>query len=169
MSDAGRHMQAEIAEAPAAFVRAVSAKVDSAALAAGNIAGVRAFYTLARGSSVAAANILSYAFMRETGKPMPSLPPSIFSVGRGVDMSDAASNIVSQSGASDDLVRSAKGASAAGGVVIGIVNQPDLAVESAAATPLLRYLCYPLVLATSLALGHDPYHPANLSKVTQTT
>ena len=132
MSDAGRHMRAEIAEAPAAFVRAVSAKVDSAALAACNIAGVRAFYTIARGSSDAAANILSYEFMRETGKPMTSLPPSIFSVGRGVAMTGTASIVVSQSGASDDLVRSAKGARAAGGVVIGIVNQPGSAVESAA-------------------------------------
>ena len=260
MSDAGRHMRAEIAEAPAAFVRAVSAKVDRAALAACNIAGVRAFYTIARGSSDAAANILSYEFMRETGKPMTSLPPSIFSVGRGVAMTGTASIVVSQSGASDDLVRSAKGARAAGGVVIGIVNQPGSAVESAAdltqpmgagpepalklketcalhaeaysssevlhgplqlvsnpllvlildtgqpdvqasldvaearfraaggrvhrirpadvmagpmtaaaAAALLPYLCYPLVLATSLALGHDPDHPANLSKVTQTT
>ena len=32
----------------------------------------------------AAANILSYEFMRETGRAMTSLPPSVFSLGAGV-------------------------------------------------------------------------------------
>ncbi len=47
--------------------------------------------------------------MRETGLPVTSLPPSVFSVGRGVRMEGAAALVISQSGASDDLVRSATG------------------------------------------------------------
>ena len=34
---------------------------------------------------------------------------------------------------------------------------------------LLLLLLYPVILATALALGHDPDAPATLSKVTQTT
>ena len=48
--------------------------------------------------------------MRETGLPMTSLPPSVFSLGAGVDMTGAVALVVSQSGASDDLVRAARGA-----------------------------------------------------------
>jgi glucosamine--fructose-6-phosphate aminotransferase (isomerizing) len=70
--------------------------------------------------------------MRETGKPMTSLPPSVFSLGRGVELAGTAALVVSQSGASEDLVRSAKGAKAAGAAVIGLVNQPGSAVGAAA-------------------------------------
>ena len=45
----------------------------------------RAAYTIARGSSDAAAAILAYEFMRETGRPATSLPPSVFSLGEGVN------------------------------------------------------------------------------------
>ena len=133
-TEAGKYMAAEIAEAPAVFAHTAISAVSTggkASLALLNIASLRAFYTIARGSSDAAANILSYEFMRETGKPMTSLPPSVFSLGDGVDMAGTLSIVVSQSGASEDLVRSAKGAKASGGVVIGLVNQPGSAVEAA--------------------------------------
>lgn len=122
---AGAHMRREIAEAPQVFAATVQNAVDPAragVIDGLGLADMRAIYTIARGSSDAAANILSYEFMRETGKPMTSLPPSIFSVGRGVVMSGSVSLIVSQSGASEDLVRSAHGVQAAGGAVIGLVN-----------------------------------------------
>ena len=48
--------------------------------------------------------------MRTLGVPVTSLPPSVFSLGAGVTLSGAAAMVISQSGASDDLVRSAKGA-----------------------------------------------------------
>ena len=112
MSDPGSLMRAEIAEAPAVFARTAAIVLDRAAISALDLPAARAFYTIARGSSDAAANILSYEFMRETGKPMTSLPPSVFSVGRGVDMSGSVALVVSQSGASEDLVRSAAGARA---------------------------------------------------------
>lgn len=126
-------MRSEIAEAPSVFARSVNAisPAARASLQKLSIGSARAFYTIARGSSDAAANILSYEFMRETGKPMTSLPPSIFSLGHGVDLAGSVSILVSQSGASDDLVRSAKGARASGAVVIGLINQDGSPIESA--------------------------------------
>lgn len=126
-ADPGHLMRAEIAEAPGTFARAAVQPVSVP-----DLTGLRAVYTVARGSSDAAANILSYEFMRETGLPMTSLPPSVFSLGRGVRLDGAAVIVVSQSGASEDLVRSARGAKAAGAHVLGIVNALRSPVEAAA-------------------------------------
>ena len=118
-------MRAEIAEAPDVFARAVANVPTGLTLP-------HAFYTVARGSSDAAANILSYEFMRELGLPMTSLPPSIFSVGNGVNLHGATVLVVSQSGASQDLVRSAKGARTSGATVIGLINQSGSPIEATA-------------------------------------
>ncbi|MFN5995754.1 MAG: SIS domain-containing protein [Paracoccaceae bacterium] len=125
--DAGQHMSREIAEAPAVFAASVAQPVTLP-----DLSNLRAFYTVARGSSDAAANILSYEIMRETGLPATSLPPSIFSVGQGVRLADSAVLVVSQSGASDDLVRSAKGAKAAKATVLALTNAPGSPVEAEA-------------------------------------
>lgn len=127
----GRLMAAEIAEAPRVFARAAAAE-HAVALAPLGLAGKRALYTIARGSSDAAANILAYEIMRETGLPVTSLPPSVFSLGQGVEMATAAALVISQSGASDDLVKSAQGIRARGGVVLAITNVPGSAVAAAA-------------------------------------
>jgi glucosamine--fructose-6-phosphate aminotransferase (isomerizing) len=129
--DAGQHMTREIAEAPAVFAASVAQPVTLP-----DLTGLRAIYTVARGSSDAAANVLSYEIMRETGLPMTSLPPSIFSVGHGVRLTDSAVLVVSQSGASDDLVRSACGAKAAGAKVLALTNAPASPVEAEADTTL---------------------------------
>ena len=123
----GRYMAAELAEAGQVFASAVAQTVDAAGLAQ-----ARAFYTIARGSSDAAANILAYEFMRELGRPVTSLPPSVFSVGAGVDMTDAVALVVSQSGASEDLVRAARGIRDRGGRVVALTNVPGSRVEAAA-------------------------------------
>lgn len=125
--DAGQHMSREIAEAPAVFVASVAQ-----ALSLPDLSHLRAVYTVARGSSDAAANILSYELMRETGLPATSLPPSIFSLGQGVRLTDSAVLIVSQSGASDDLVRSARGAKIAGATVLALTNVTGSPVEAEA-------------------------------------
>ena len=96
-----------------------------------DLTSARAIYTVARGSSDAAANILSYEFMRELGVPVTSLPPSVFSIGAGVALADAAVLLISQSGASDDLVRSATGAALAGAQVLAITNRSGSPVEAA--------------------------------------
>ena len=79
----GQHMAAEIAQSAAVFSNGAVAD-HRAALATLDFGSVRAFYTIARGSSDAAANIISYEVMRELGRPMTSLPPSVFSLGREI-------------------------------------------------------------------------------------
>lgn len=118
-------MRAEIAESPGVFARALARTPLAQPLP-------RAFYTIARGSSDAAASILSYEFMRELGVPMTSLPPSVFSLGNGVALQGATVIVISQSGASQDLVRSAFGARARGAVVIALLNQPESPIATTA-------------------------------------
>ena len=120
-------MTREIAEAPAVFAASVAQPV-----ALPDLTELRAIYTVARGSSDAAANVLAYEIMRETGLPVTSLPPSIFSLGEGVRLKDAAVLVVSQSGASPDLVRSAQGARQAGATVLALTNAPRSPVEAEA-------------------------------------
>ena len=129
----GAHMRSEIAQAPGVFARGLLAIPVLSDL---NLARITALYTIARGSSDAAANILAYEFMRHLGKPMTSLPPSVFSLGHGVALTGSLVLIVSQSGASDDLVRSARGAREAGAIVIAITNQTGSAVETEACMTL---------------------------------
>lgn len=124
---AGHLMAKESAQSQDVFCRAATQKVDAAAFGA-----TRAIYTIARGSSDAAANILSYEFMRELKVPVTSMPPSVFSIGEGVKVDGAIALVISQSGASDDLVRSAEGATRQGASVFAITNQPDSPVEYAA-------------------------------------
>lgn len=124
----GALMARESAEAMTVFRRALSRPVTDLP----DLNGVRAIYTVARGSSDAAANILSYEFMRELGIPVTSLPPSVFSLGPGVDLSGSAMLVISQSGASDDLVRCAQGASGQGARVVAITNRTGSPVEAAA-------------------------------------
>lgn len=129
----GGLMSAETQEAPAVFARAVlPAARDASDTSDAVLAKPSALYTIARGSSDAAANILAYEAMRELNIPVTSLPPSVFSVQDGVDMTGAAALVVSQSGASPDLVACAKGIRAKGGRVFAITNQPDSAVEAEA-------------------------------------
>ena len=117
-------MAAEAAQSMGVFALAATQQAD------GDVLGKPgAIYTIARGSSDAVANILSYEFMRELGVPVTSLPPSVFSIGAGVSLEEAAALVISQSGASDDLVLSAKGASAQGATVVAITNQRDSSVE----------------------------------------
>ena len=149
MTEPGTLMRSEIAEAPGAFARALAESVSNdakKALIALNLPQVRAFYTIARGSSDAAANILAYEFMRELGKPVTSLPPSVFSLGTGVDLTGSAALVISQSGASEDLVRSATGARKSGAAVIALINKPGSPVEAAA------NLTLPLLAGPELAV-----------------
>ena len=86
-------MAKEAAESSEVFAVSATQSVS------GEIKIPRAIYTVARGSSDAAANILSYEFMRELGIPVTSLPPSVFSLGAGVALEGTAVMVVSQSGA----------------------------------------------------------------------
>lgn len=127
----GQFMAVELEQSAAVFARAASLDLREAADRLG-LGETSAFYTIARGSSDAAANILSYEFMRELQRPATSLPPSVFSVGAGVGLRDASGIVVSQSGASDDLVHAAKGMHDAGSAVVAITNTPGSRVEAEA-------------------------------------
>lgn len=147
-ADAGRHMAREIEQSPDVFSGAVRQNVLLP-----DLTGLRAIYTVARGSSDAAANILSYEIMRETGLPVTSLPPSVFSLGGKVRLDDCAVLVLSQSGASDDLVRSARGARAAGARVLALVNVRESPAALAADAVL------------EIGAGHELAVPATKSVV----
>jgi glucosamine--fructose-6-phosphate aminotransferase (isomerizing) len=124
----GTLMQRETAQAPTRFIDAI--QQDLSGLIGGQNgplarADLRSIYTIARGSSDAAANILSYEIMQVLGVPVTSLPPSVFSLGAGVSMRGAAGLVISQSGASHDLLKSAGGIRAAGGQVVALTNSPN--------------------------------------------
>ena len=138
----GQHMANEIAQIPTVFSSRLCRTVDLA----GHLDDLQAIYTVARGSSDAAANILSYEWMRELQLPVTSLPPSVFSLGKGVRLDRSACLLVSQSGASEDLVKSALGARARGAKVVALTNQPDSAVEGVAD------ICVPLDAGPELAV-----------------
>ncbi|NNL18982.1 MAG: SIS domain-containing protein [Boseongicola sp.] len=125
-------MAKESAQSPKVFATSAIQSVS------GGIDMPNAIYTIARGSSDAAANMLSYEFMRELGIPVTSLPPSIFSLGEGVALDGAAVLVISQSGASNDLVLSAQGAAKAGAKVLALTNQPDSPVEGASDVTLTK-------------------------------
>ncbi|MEM8787875.1 MAG: SIS domain-containing protein [Pseudomonadota bacterium] len=123
----GALMRAEAAEAAAVFRAGVVQPVPPLPLPR-----PRAIYTIARGSSDAAACILAYEFMATLGVPATSLPPSTFSLGAGVEMAGSLALIVSQSGGSDDLVRAAQGARDRGAHVVALTNTAGSPVEAAA-------------------------------------
>lgn len=123
----GQYMARESAEAGAVFMGAVAQPVATGAAPA-----VGPIYTVARGSSDAAALVLAYEFMQHIRFPVTSLPPSVFSIGAGVDLAGASVLVISQSGASDDLVRTARGARDAGSPVLAITNVAGSAVEDIA-------------------------------------
>lgn len=126
----GALMGAEIAQAPLAFARAA---VQNVALAP---SWPPAIYTVARGSSDAVATILAYEFMAELDVPVTSLPPSVFAIGEGVALGRVMTLVISQSGASEDLVRSARGAKKRGAQVVAITNVAGSAVEQVADTTI---------------------------------
>lgn len=128
----GQLMAVELEQSAEVFVRAASIDLSEAVEPLG-LSAAPSFYTIARGSSDAAANILCYEFMRELKRPVTSLPPSVFSVGAGVGLGGAAGIVISQSGASEDLVRAAQGMREAGSPVVAITNSPGSRVEAQSA------------------------------------
>ncbi|MBL4808173.1 MAG: SIS domain-containing protein [Rhodobacteraceae bacterium] len=113
---AGALMRSEINEAPDRFIAMLGRDLSI------DVSRPNAIYTIARGSSDAAANILSYEYMRELEIPVTTLPPSVFSLGGGVDLTGAMGLVISQSGASSDLVKACAGVKARGGTTVVLTN-----------------------------------------------
>ncbi len=174
----GRLMAAEISEGPSVFSSTVL-EDHSGATAAIDPKSLRAIYTIARGSSDAAANILSYLFMSHLKIPVTSLPPSTFSVFNGVRMDETAGLVISQSGASDDLVACTKGIKAAGGHVLAITNQPGSPVEQGAdltipinagperAVPATKSVLGAIAAGMALLAALEPEYAAQTRKAAQ--
>mgnify|MGYP002266952953 CR=1 FL=1 len=114
-------MRSEIGEAPDRFIAMVGRDLSELVRPLA-LSDRRAIYTIARGSSDAAANVIAYEAMGVLGKPVTSLPPSVFSLGSGVYMGGATGLIVSQSGASSDLIKACAGVKSHGGNTIVITN-----------------------------------------------
>lgn len=141
----GQIMAAEIAEAPDVFARAALTDHRDT-LSSLSLGQLRSIYTIARGSSDAAANVISYEIMRELQVPVTSLPPSIFSVGRGVRLTGSAVLLISQSGASQDLFLCAKGVVSQGVPLLTITNSPGSPVEA------LANVTFPIAAGPELAV-----------------
>ena len=138
-------MSAEISEAPEVFKRSTNMRLQAQEP---RLKTLRAIYTVARGSSDAAATAINYELMRLLRIPCTSLPPSVFSIGEGVTLDGCAVIVISQSGESPDLVQSARDAKAAGALVIVMTNHPD--------APLMTYCD----MAYSIEAGPERAVPA---------
>lgn len=125
---AGSRMRAECAEIGERFAHALRASMPTVP----EVDTLQAIYTIARGSSDAAASILAYEFMRVLSLPVTTLPPSVFSLQQGVRVANALALVISQSGASPDLVRATQGFRKGGGRVCAILNSAGAPVGQAA-------------------------------------
>jgi glucosamine--fructose-6-phosphate aminotransferase (isomerizing) len=128
---AGALMRSEIDEAPEKFSAMVLRDLSGPSKSI-DMEATRAIYTIARGSSDAAANVIAYEMMRTLGKPVTTLPPSVFSLGNGVDMHGAIGLVISQSGASSDLVKACAGTKAQGGKTVVLTNTQGSAASKIA-------------------------------------
>ena len=125
MADAITHMQAEVAEIPAAAARFLDGSRDQVAAAAAAMRGIDPglVVTVARGSSDHAATYLKYAVELVAGIPVASVGPSVASVyGRRLRLGGAVCLGISQSGQSPDIVEMMRSAGAGGALTVAITN-----------------------------------------------
>jgi glutamine---fructose-6-phosphate transaminase (isomerizing) len=119
------HMRAEIAEIPQAIARLLAGSTDQIDRAARALdqKTPALIATIARGSSDHAAGFLKYAFELTAGLPVVSLAPSVASIyGARLDLSDAASLSISQSGQSPDLLATTHMAGLGGALTLALTN-----------------------------------------------
>ena len=114
----------EAAEAPAAVRRQLADPAPADAAAALRALDPPLVVTCARGSSDHAATYLQYLLPTMLGRPCYSHPPSLGSLldATSPRLAGAAMVLISQSGRSPDLIRSAEAARSAGMRLVGIVN-----------------------------------------------
>jgi len=118
--------------------------------------------TCARGSSDHAATFAKYLIETHVGTPTASFAPSVSSVyAAKQNMADAVFLAISQSGASPDLLASARAASEAGALVIALVNVED--------SPLggLADAVIPLRAGPEISVAATKSYIATLTAVTQ--
>jgi glucosamine--fructose-6-phosphate aminotransferase (isomerizing) len=134
MTEFQTHMQAEVAEIPAAAERFLADSRDAVAAAA---AAMRAadpglIVTVARGSSDHAATYLKYGAELLAGVPVASVGPSVASIyGKRLRLAGAACIGISQSGKSPDIVEMMRSARSGGALALAITNAADSPLAAA--------------------------------------
>jgi glutamine---fructose-6-phosphate transaminase (isomerizing) len=122
----------------------------------------RVIVTCARGSSAHAATFAKHLFERHLGVPVAAAAPNIASVyQRPLDLRDQMLLVISQSGRSDDLIKTAAMARAAGAVTVAIVNDP--------ASPLAQdaEIVLPLAAGPELSVAATKSFVASLAALLQ--
>jgi glucosamine--fructose-6-phosphate aminotransferase (isomerizing) len=133
------NMRREIEEIPNAVRRlldtsAVQLAAAGKALARKNPAFIA---TIARGSSDHASLFLKYAIELAAGKAVASLGPSLASIyDRPIDLSQAATFAISQSGSSPDIVEMCASARRQGALTLALTNTPNSPIWREAEVPI---------------------------------
>jgi glucosamine--fructose-6-phosphate aminotransferase (isomerizing) len=131
MTPFGPGMAAELREAPEAVARQAEALAPPLADLARRLKRrpPQVVVTCARGSSAHAATFAKHLIERHLGLPVAAAAPNIATIyRRPLALRDQLLLVISQSGASDDLIETARMARAAGALTVALVN--------AAASPL---------------------------------
>ena len=119
-------MRAEISQIPEAIARFLDESAHDVARAAAAIRQKKPamFITIARGSSDHAATFLKYAIELNAGVPVASLGPSVASIYQvNLNLKNAVSLSISQSGASPDIVAATTMARDNGALSMALTNQ----------------------------------------------
>ena len=157
-------MFAEAAEASDVVARLFAANLDAVARLADDLRRNPPPFvaTCARGSSDHAATYAKYLFETQLGVITASVSPSVSSVyGKPQRLRDALFLVISQSGRSPDLLRSAEAARAAGARVVALVNAEDSPLAALADTVL------PLHAGAERSVAATKSHIASLAAVFQ--
>ncbi len=133
------NMRREIEEIPSAVARLIE-QSSSSLVAAGKALSERnpAFVTtIARGSSDHASLFLKYAIELYGGKAVASLGPSLASIyGRPIDLTQAATFALSQSGSSPDILDMCAAARRQGALTLALTNTPESPLWQVADIPV---------------------------------
>jgi glucosamine--fructose-6-phosphate aminotransferase (isomerizing) len=128
------HMRAEVEEIPVAVQRLLTESAAAMATAGQALKDKAPSFitTIARGSSDHASSFLKYAIELTAGVPVASLAPSVASVyGVNLNLSNAATIAISQSGESPDILAMTRSATANGALTITLTNKAQSPLAAA--------------------------------------
>lgn len=133
------NMRREIEEIPDAVRRLLDNSATQLAAAGKALAQKNPAFiaTIARGSSDHACLFLKYAIELTAGKAVASLGPSLASIyGRPIDLSQAATFAISQSGSSPDIVEMCASARRQGALTLALTNTANSPIWREAEVPI---------------------------------
>ncbi|GGA93941.1 glucosamine--fructose-6-phosphate aminotransferase [Brucella endophytica] len=133
------NMRREIEEIPSAVARLLDASASQLKAAGKALADKDPVFvaTIARGSSDHASLFLKYAIELYAGKAVASLGPSLASIyERPIDLRQAATLTISQSGGSPDIIDMCASARRQGALTLGLTNTPNSPIWQQAEIPI---------------------------------